>query len=115
VFPPAWFGGGGGGTHSLAGEGVGGPNSDEDTDRRHCGTFVLYLLHVDGPEFPMEQDGPDSVGEEGAHHVQVLTPHPPLVVKLPYRDNITSMLENIICYWRTLDWGQGCRNFYALC
>ncbi len=54
---------------------------------------------MDGPEFPMEQDGPDGVGEEGAHHVQVLTPHPPLVVKLPYRDNITSMLEiNIIYY-----------------
>jgi hypothetical protein len=62
--------------------------------------FVVYLLHVDGPEFPMEQDGPDGVGEEGAHHVQVLAPHPPLVVKLPYkptvyRDSITSMLENI--------------------
>jgi hypothetical protein len=27
--PLLWFQGGGGGTHSLAGEGVGGPNSDE--------------------------------------------------------------------------------------
>ncbi len=66
---------------------------------------------MDGPEFPMEKDGPDSVCEEGAHHVQVLAPNPSLVVKLPYRDSITSMLESIILL-EDIGLGQGCRNFY---
>jgi hypothetical protein len=35
--PSRPFGSGGGGTQSLAGEGVGGPNSDEGTD-----TVLLY-------------------------------------------------------------------------
>ncbi len=75
----------------LAEEGVGG--SQFRREDRQSDTVVLwvsmyfvpYLLHMDGPELPMEKDGPDGVGEEGAHHVQVLTPHPPLVVKLPYK------------------------------
>jgi hypothetical protein len=40
---PSLFGSGGGGTHSLAGEGVGSPSSDEGTDTVvHIGIYLLF-------------------------------------------------------------------------
>ena len=43
----------------------------------------VYLLHVNGPDFPVYENGPDGVGENRTHDVQVLTPHPPSAVVLP--------------------------------
>jgi hypothetical protein len=44
VGSPSFGSGGGRGTHSLAGEGVGGPNSDEGTDTVWCSWYTVYVL-----------------------------------------------------------------------
>ncbi len=44
VSPPLWLHWGGGGTHSLSGEGCGGPNSDEGTDTVVLKVYMYFAL-----------------------------------------------------------------------